>query len=141
MSRVELPVQLRTVASRSPPPVTESPPATVEVAVVEVIPSVERESPPLKVEVAVVEVALKVEAEAKPPKTALREMSTRPEKVEVAVEEVAFKVEAVSMPAITELPCTPRVVPGEVVPMPTFPPRNTAAKLLTAPVLVFTVSP
>ena len=85
VSRVLLPLQLRTVESLSPPPVITKPPAIVLDAVVEVIPRVPSERPPLKVEVAVVLVALKVEALMKFPTTRFLDMSTRPEKVEVAV--------------------------------------------------------
>ena len=51
--------QVKIVAKRSPPPVTERPPAMVDVAVVEVIPSVPSANPPANVDVAVVEVACK----------------------------------------------------------------------------------
>jgi hypothetical protein len=58
VSRVELPLQLRTVANLNPPPLMVSPPAIEEVAVVEVAMKygaailVPTSTPPEKVEVA-----------------------------------------------------------------------------------------
>ena len=147
VSKVLLPLQLRRVEMRSPPPVMTSPPAIVEEAEVEVTPKVPAETPPTKVEVAE-EVALKDEAEINPPATRLLRTSRRPESEEVAerlvtekipakelvaVVEVAVKKEELTEPATTAVPWTPRVVPGEEVPTPTLPFERTVRAVVVAP--------
>ena len=69
VSMVDAPVQLARVEMRSPPPEMTNPPAMVEEAEVLVTPRVPTDSPPAKVLVAVVEVALKVGAVTRPVKT------------------------------------------------------------------------